>query len=305
MNDLSAHLQRTSRTFGLAIPLLPEPLRTQVTVAYLLFRTADTLEDGILWPREVRRQALADFAQVLSDQSKAADLASAWSSQPPVEHDGYVRLLAALPQLCEHFNELQADVRELVREHCLTTVNGMAEFVGRKQVGEWLRLVDLDDLRHYCYIVAGLVGEMLTELFVRACSNLEPVAEELRRRAGPFGESLQLVNILKDADSDARERRQFLPSGVSRDEIIRQTQVDLCQAEEYLEILRSADADAGVIHFCSLPILLARATLTAIEQRGQGAKVSRSEVATLVQSLRSSSNADVLSILPEFSGSTP
>jgi len=39
-------LQKTSRTFALAIPLLPEPTRTAVGAAYLLFRVADTFEDA-------------------------------------------------------------------------------------------------------------------------------------------------------------------------------------------------------------------------------------------------------------------
>ena len=38
-------LERTSRTFALAIPLLPGPLDRAVTVSYLLFRIADTFED--------------------------------------------------------------------------------------------------------------------------------------------------------------------------------------------------------------------------------------------------------------------
>ena len=40
--DIDRLLVRTSRTFALAIPLLPEPLRREVGVAYLLFRIADT-----------------------------------------------------------------------------------------------------------------------------------------------------------------------------------------------------------------------------------------------------------------------
>ena len=42
-------LAETSRTFALTIPLLPEPTRRETTVAYLLFRIADTLEDATLW----------------------------------------------------------------------------------------------------------------------------------------------------------------------------------------------------------------------------------------------------------------
>ena len=42
-------LVKTSRTFALSIPELPEPTRREVTVAYLLFRVADTLEDATRW----------------------------------------------------------------------------------------------------------------------------------------------------------------------------------------------------------------------------------------------------------------
>jgi phytoene/squalene synthetase len=34
--------------FALAIPLLPEPTRNRVGIAYLLFRIADTFEDAVL-----------------------------------------------------------------------------------------------------------------------------------------------------------------------------------------------------------------------------------------------------------------
>ena len=47
---LQDQLVKTSRTFALAIPLLPQPTARQVTVAYLLFRIADTFEDAsVLW----------------------------------------------------------------------------------------------------------------------------------------------------------------------------------------------------------------------------------------------------------------
>ena len=52
-------LVKTSRTFALAIPQLPQPTLREVTIAYLLFRIADTFEDaGVLWDRPRR------FAQV-------------------------------------------------------------------------------------------------------------------------------------------------------------------------------------------------------------------------------------------------
>ena len=61
MADLDDLLEKTSRTFALSIPVLPEPTRREVMIAYLLFRIADTFEDAAHWPPEERIAALADF----------------------------------------------------------------------------------------------------------------------------------------------------------------------------------------------------------------------------------------------------
>ncbi len=42
----------------------------------------------------------------------------------------------------------------------------MAGFVDRIGDDGEMRLESLSDLRHYCYVVAGIVGELLTELFL-------------------------------------------------------------------------------------------------------------------------------------------
>jgi len=49
MKDLRDLFQKTSRTFALSIPVLPEPKNREVMIAYLLFRIADTLEDAAHW----------------------------------------------------------------------------------------------------------------------------------------------------------------------------------------------------------------------------------------------------------------
>jgi len=57
MANLDDLLEKTSRTFALSIPMLPEPTRRHVSIAYLLFRVADTFEDASLWPRARRLAA--------------------------------------------------------------------------------------------------------------------------------------------------------------------------------------------------------------------------------------------------------
>lgn len=152
MTDLSLLLDQTSRTFALAIPLLPEPLRQQVTVAYLLFRTADTLEDATLWSKDARVQALRSLEQVLRgpDVSHATSLAREWLEHPPLEHAGYLSLLQEFPGLLRANNELTEGARETINSHTLRTVAGMIEFARQNDRSDRLRLNTLSELRDYC-----------------------------------------------------------------------------------------------------------------------------------------------------------
>lgn len=272
-------LVETSRTFALSIPLLPEPTRHGVTVAYLLFRIADTFEDAELWPPERRIAALARFDRLLRARApnEAAVCAAEWSADPPTSHPGYRRLLASTPEVVAALLAVPEAGRAAIVAHTLRTSALMSSFVARSRSDGILVLRDLQDLRDYCYAVAGVVGEMLTELFI-ADWELAAVAAELRERAVRFGEGLQLTNILKDSRSDARHGRSYVPPGVDRGEVFALARADLEAAAEYVRALQGAAAPAGLVAFNALPVLLARATLERVERDGAGSKITRDEV---------------------------
>ena len=281
-------LQKTSRTFALTIPLLREPLRTEVGVAYLLFRVADTLEDATLWARDRKVRELRDLARFLEGDSgeTAGALAVRWADAPPLEHAGYRELLAAFPEVARAAGALPPDARALVVEHTARTCRAMAEFVAREEERGGLRLRDVADLKAYCYAVAGIVGEMLTELFLLDDARLGAIAPELRRDAARFGEALQLVNILKDAAADSVEGRTFLPPSVARGEVFALARLDLVAAAGYCARLETAGADGSLVAFTALPVLLAKATLDRVEALGPGAKIGRGEVGAIVSELQ-------------------
>lgn len=262
-------LVRTSRTFAIAIPLLPDGLRAEVGLAYLLFRIADTLEDGELWNPHQRAQALADFAMLLSREPCAFD----WITDPPTTNADYLELLARVQEVIGALGMMSAKKREIVVEHVVRTARGMREWTLRNH-----NVRTLDDLQQYCYVVAGIVGEMLTELF-------EPKRKpELLALAPAFGEGLQLVNILKDRAGDEMEGRKLLPQSVPLIEVFRQARRDLDGAERYIALLEGEHP--GVRAFCTLPVRLARATLDRVEEQGPGAKLSREEVAAILGGVR-------------------
>lgn len=287
MADIDRLLLLTSRTFALAIPELPEPLRREVGVAYLLFRIADTFEDATRWPRADRLDALGAFDRLLLAPTveEARALAASWVDARPCDHAGYMELLGDVPGVLGELDAIRPTRRAAIVRHTLRTSEGMASFVASGDEHGNLRLGTLADLQHYCYIVAGIVGELLTELFIDFTPGLERSANALNERAAAFGEGLQLVNILKDADSDARHGRVYLPPGLARAEILALARKDLVAATEYVLTLQSGGAPRGVVGFTALPVALARATLDVIEQAGAGHSISRADVGAIVQKL--------------------
>jgi farnesyl-diphosphate farnesyltransferase len=279
-------LVRTSRTFALSIPVLPQPLREEVTVAYLL-RIADTLEDATAWGPERQVAELGRFAELLdgADPRDGARVARSWIEDPPLDHAGYLELLEATPLVLGALAGLAPAARRLISHHDRRTVERMAAFVARRDADGCLRLDDLGDLRDYCYAVAGIVGEMLTELFLLASPSLAPHAETLRERAPVFGEALQLVNILRDSRSDAKEGRLYLPAAVDRERVFALARADLDLAKRYVDTVRHAGAERGLVAFTALPVLLADRTLDRVLEAGPGAKLTRPEVAELVAGL--------------------
>jgi farnesyl-diphosphate farnesyltransferase len=280
MADFERLLLRTSRTFALAIPLLPEPTRSEVATAYMLFRIADTFEDATRWPRSKRIEALQDFAALLRSPSieAASRLSAEWVAGRPIEHDGYLELLGEVPAVIEALESYEKPHREAIVKHTLRTAEGMAGWVALGDEEGNLRLQSIADLRAYCYTVAGIVGDMLTELFIVGSPSLQCASEVLWDNSALFGEGLQLVNILKDADSDATEGRVYLPPGASRATIFEIARDDLRAASRYVLALQANGAPEGYVRFTALPVLLARATLDRLEEAGAGAKLRRDEV---------------------------
>lgn len=294
--DLDDLLLKTSRTFALAIPMLPEPTRRAVSVSYLLFRIADTFEDATTWPRTERIAALGDFVALLklpkqARDARAAELVSRWMKRPPVEHAGYLELLEKTGEVVAELDSMPQGMQEILVRHAVRTAEGMAAVVARADERGNLRLTSVRDLQDYCYIVAGIVGELLTDVFLFDTPALSTEISALSARMTAFGEGLQLVNILKDASDDARDGRVYLPPSVPRADIFALARKDLDEANVYVQALQRGGAPKGYLAFTGISLMLAYAALDRLEQQGPGAKVSRDDVARMVGVLQSELDA--------------
>lgn len=208
-------LPAVSRTFALTIPQLPNELEVIVSNAYLLCRLVDTIEDDAGLDAATKAAFMSEFLTVLRHHGQAGDfagrLAARLSSDATAAERELVENAPAVVNITSTFSpRQQRAVTRCVKQMC----EGMAEFQRRKSLDGLATLVDLD---RYCYFVAGIVGEMLTELFCEHCSELEPRREEMMALAVCFGQGLQMTNILKDVWEDRDSETCWLPRSAFRD----------------------------------------------------------------------------------------
>ena len=295
-------LPHVSRTFALTIPQLPPGLRTAVTSAYLLCRIADTVEDEPALSAADTLAFLQRFTAVVSGREEAAllarELEQRLSERTLPAERGLVRNMERVVRMTARLHDQQrAAIQRCIEVMCY----GMHHFQHAASPRGLPRSSDLDS---YCYYVAGVVGEMLTELFCCHSSTISQRRAALHDLAASFAQGLQMTNILKDVWEDRQRGACWLPQ-----EVFTRHGIDLAQLSperydarfragmrELIGVahthLRNALSftllipreEPGIRRFCLWAVGLAVLTLRRIERTprftaGSQVKVSRSAVA--------------------------
>lgn len=319
-------LQHVSRTFALTIPQLPESLCKVVANAYLLCRIADTIEDDKSMSADLKREYAERFIAVVKGSDGAEAFAEALfpllsPTATEAEHD-LIANTAPVIRITHAFNARQ----RAALERCVSI---MAEGMARYQDAETLDgMSDLEDMGQYCYYVAGVVGEMLTELFCDYSPEIDAHRDELMQLAVSFGQGLQMTNILKDIWEDHERGACWLPRDIFnnhgvdiRHKIPGETDAGFNAA--LIELLGVAHAhidnalrytmiiparEKGLRRFCLWALGMAVLTLDKIRKNpeftsGQQVKISRRSVkATLFFTSLFVGNDRLLNYLFQFSG---
>ncbi|OZA02058.1 MAG: squalene/phytoene synthase [Polynucleobacter sp. 24-46-87] len=163
-----AILGSVSRTFALTIPLLPPAMEVVVGNTYLLCRIVDTIEDaGELLPNTKQElsslflEAVLGSIPVNSFVEPCLDALKAHSNTDELDLISHTPTVLRI--LHTFSNEDQAAI-----SRCVSIMSeGMSYFHNRQSVAG---LKDLGEFEKYCYVVAGVVGELLTTIF----SNYSP-----------------------------------------------------------------------------------------------------------------------------------
>lgn len=205
-------LEEVSRTFALTIPVLPPKLLHAVGNAYLLCRIADTIEDEPALNLEQKKEISENLVETLKGSIGAETLANELKHLlSTATSQGEYELISEIPRVIRIFQELSPPQRQAI-ERCVKIMSsGMMEF----QVQSVNRgLKDLPSLDKYCYYVAGVVGEMLTDLFCDYSPEINKNRSQLMSLSVSFGQGLQMTNILKDIWEDWQRGSCWLPRDV-------------------------------------------------------------------------------------------
>lgn len=275
-------LPAVSRTFALTIPQLEPRLRTVISNAYLLCRIADTIEDEHVLPSDVKQQFHDRFTRVVDSTedpaSFARDLAPLLDGNTLAAERDLVEHAPSIIEVTDSFNLRQ---RETLA-HCIRTMcTGMPSFERHASIAG---LADMREMDRYCYYVAGIVGQTLTELF---CDYSPQIAEKREAMASldvSFGQGLQMTNILKDFWEDRDRGVCWLPrdlfarAGIEL-QAIRRSDVPAAFGQAYAQLIGTAhshlrnalnytllipEKEVGVRRFCLIAVGLAMRTLSSI-----------------------------------------
>jgi farnesyl-diphosphate farnesyltransferase len=293
-------LPDVSRTFALTIPQLPEPLRTAVTNAYLLCRIADTIEDDPAIPATETWALLQRLTAVVRGVEDAAPLGQELAARLSDRTLPAERALAANLERVIRVTLALGEPRAAVQRCIELMSHGMHQFQRTVSLAGLARSSDLDS---YCYYVAGVVGEMLTELFCWYSPVIAGERDRLSALAVSFAQGLQMTNILKDFWEDRSRGATWLPQdlfarhGVELATLTPQNadarfQAGMCElvavahghlqdALEYTLLIPARES--GIRRFCLWAVGLGVLTLRKIAAnpqftRGAQVKVSRRSV---------------------------
>lgn len=198
-----------SRTFALTVEALDEPMASYIALGYITCRIPDTVEDSPDIGPKKQAQLFYLFNEAMRERRTVREFVEAIPEEAFEPTDDW-RLVKQAERALKGVRSLPLNIRRTLRDTAVKMTTGM-DSMGQRHDGQ-LRVQTVDELEEYCYYVAGVVGEMITDLLLAGADDKQQ--EVLTNNDVEFGLLLQLTNIAKDVHADWYEERDcYLPEG--------------------------------------------------------------------------------------------
>ena len=208
--------RREAKNFYYAFRVLPEHKSDAMCAVYAFMRRADDIADDESISVEQRRVTMSDWVEAWRTAR------SSGVSDDPV--------FLALNDTQKQFAIPDALLEELVQG---TTMDLAPQPVA---AGKTQTFATFDELYHYCYLVASVVGLVCIRIFGYTNVRAEKLAEET-------GVAFQLTNILRDVKEDAERGRVYLPL-----DLLHEFGTSLERVEELAQRAPTASSERAMLH---------------------------------------------------------
>ncbi|MNI21458.1 Squalene/phytoene synthase [compost metagenome] len=259
LNDAMTMLKKTSRTFYIPITYLDPGIKEAVTSAYLCMRAIDEIEDHEEISEKLKSELLFGIHETFQSPNMIEETQKLLAPHQAI-------LPAVTMQIDEWALLCPASGAPIVNKY----ISKMA-----LQMSEWVQngwhIHTEEDLDRYTYSVAGMVGEMLSELWLWHDGTQSDLT-----KAVAFGRGLQAVNILRNRTEDLKRGVDFYPDGWDFKEMYAYTRRNLEIGDSYVADL----SDGPALRFCKIPLALAHATVNLLAKGGN--KLTRDAVLKIV-----------------------
>lgn len=299
MISLRDLLRTASRTFAIGIEQLPGVLCDAGTVAYLLLRVSDYLEDNEDMSAQKKIMLLKLWAEILEGNTRVEELTSQIQNVDASNPDAVVA--QHTDDILLRLSSLPTEVQEIIVHHIIETTYGMARWVERGP-----QVIDEADMDDYMFEVAGRVGYLLTHLFAWYSTAIRNKKDKLLPLSREFGLALQTVNVIRGLRKDYERGWVFVPKKFLA--AVNLSAHELFQPENRAEAIKVLDmlADKAERHLhaalacvkslppwqhrirlaCIFPLMFAIRTLAISRRNAQvfdsEAKITREEVKRIV-----------------------
>lgn len=292
-------LRTASRTFAIGIERLPGVLCEATTIAYLLLRVSDYLEDNEEMDPGQKVRLLNLWVNILREEEDIKALTDTLTHADTANPDAIVTQHAG--EILLQLRSLPRDVQEIIARHVIHSTQGMARWTKKGP-----NVADEMELDDYMFEVAGRVGYLVTQLFAWYSFTIRRKEKEIMPLAREFGLGLQTVNVIRGLREDFERGWVYVPAKYLRDAGLSKEQLfDAENRERALKVLDMLTDKAerhlsgaltyvkslpwwqhGIRLGCILPLMFAIRTLAVCRRNAQvfesEAKITRDDVKKIV-----------------------
>jgi farnesyl-diphosphate farnesyltransferase len=287
--------------------MLPKRLYLPVTVAYLLCRIADTVEDEASLSRLDKEKLLLTYADIFKQKETVNKSKFLKAVAVIPDHNTDVSLSKNLDRVYSVYKTFHPEVQKMIATWVVEMTLGMKKYSQSSAKRKKQFLHSMKELDEYMYYVAGTVGHMLTSLFTYFSKKITPTLyKKLEFFSESFGKGLQMVNIIRDMAGDLKRGQSYIPDEILQkyhlnrqsifevqnsknaelmfDELIQTAVGHLDKALAYVVLIPKEETRIRL--FCLLPMFWAMQTLREIQENSlnlltaEKVKISRKVIRT-------------------------